>query len=174
MKSYLQDKENQTSIFNSIATLNELTFESEESFLLDYSTLSTLNYELISDLLEKLKNTRIKNLNRIIIAQLNVNSLRNKLESLVKMLRNSQDILLISETKTDSSFSTALFQIGGYITYGLDRNVNSGGILLYIREDIPSTLMNTYMFIGSFYIEMNIKKDKYLLVCTRNPNRNLI
>ena len=57
---------------------------SEESILLDQSTLSTLDYEPISDPFEKLKNTRLKNPNRLIIAQFNINSLRNKFESLVR------------------------------------------------------------------------------------------
>ena len=106
MKSYLQesDKENQTSVSNSIETLNEVTFESDESVLSNQSTLSTLDYEPISDPFEKLKNTRLKSPNRLIIAQLNINSLRNKFDSLVRMLHNNLDILLISETKTDSSF----------------------------------------------------------------------
>ena len=72
----------------------------------------------------------------MIIAQLNINSLRNKFDSLVRMLRNNLYILLISETKIDSSLPTAQFEIEGYITYRLDRNANGGRILLYIREDI--------------------------------------
>ena len=57
LKSYLQesDKENLTSVSNSIETLNEVTFESEESILLDQSMLSTLDYKPISDPFEKLK-----------------------------------------------------------------------------------------------------------------------
>ena len=107
-------------------------------------------------LLEILKNTRLKNPNRLIIAQLNINSLRNKFDSLVRMLHNNLDILLISETKIDSSFPTAQFQIEGCTTYRLDRNANGGGILLYIRKDIPSTLLNFDMSIESFFIEINI------------------
>ena len=40
LKRYLQElnKENQTSVSNSIETLNEVTFESEKSNLLDQST----------------------------------------------------------------------------------------------------------------------------------------
>ena len=108
MKSYLQesDKENQTSLSNSIETLNDVTFESEKSVLLNQSTLSTLSCKPISDPFEKLKNTRFKNPNRL-IAQLNVNSLCNKFDSLVRMLHNNLDILLMAETKIDSSFSTA-------------------------------------------------------------------
>ena len=111
----------------------------------------------------------------MIVAQLNFNkSLRNKFDSLVQMLHNNLDILLISETKINSSFPTVQFQIEGYTTYRLDRNANGGGILLYIREDIPSTLLNSDMSIESFSIEINIRKKKWLLVCTYNPNKNLI
>ena len=74
---------NQMSPSTSIKTLNEVTFESEESILLDQSTLSTLNYMSISDPFEKRKNTRLKNPNRLIIAHLNINSLRNKFDSLI-------------------------------------------------------------------------------------------
>ena len=73
-------------------------------FLLDQSTFLNFNYESISDPFEKLKNTRLKNSNRMVIAQLKINALRNKFDSLVQMQENNLDILLISETKIDSSF----------------------------------------------------------------------
>ena len=73
------------------------------------------------------------------------------------MLHNNLDILLISKTETDSLIPSAHSQIG-YTTYRLNRNAHGGGILLYIREDIPSTLLNTDMSIESFYIEMNVRK----------------
>ena len=56
----------------------------------------------------------------------------------------------------------------------MDRNSNGGGILLYVREDIPSTLLNTELHIEGFHNEINIRKRKWLLVCTYNPNKNLI
>ena len=95
MKSYLQesDIENQTSVSNSIETLNEVTYETKESILLYQSTFSTLNYEPNLDTLEKLKDTR-----------LNINSLRNRFGSFAL---NNLDILLNSETKIDSLFPTA-------------------------------------------------------------------
>ena len=121
-----------------------------------------------------IENIRSKNPNRSIIAQLNINSLRYKFDSLVEILRSNVDILLISETKIDSSFPTAKFKIEGYTTYRLDRILNGGGILLYVREDIPSTLLNTELLIEGFCIEINIRKKKWLLVCTYNPNKKLI
>ena len=94
------------------------------------------------------------------MAQLNINAMRNKFNSLVQMKHNDLDILLISETKTDFSFPGVQFHIEGYTTYRLDRNANVGGILLHIQKDIPSTLLNFNIFIESFYIEVNIRKKK--------------
>ena len=56
-----------------------------------------------------LKELRQKNLNRPIIAQLNINSIRNKFEFLEKVICDNLDILLISETKLDDSFPSAQF-----------------------------------------------------------------
>ena len=128
MKSYLRRKktetENQMRVSNCIEILSEVTFESEESILLDQRTLSTLNYDSISDSFEKFKNTRLKNPNRLKIAQLNMDSLHNKFDSLVRILHNNLDILLISETEINSSFRAAQFQMEGYTDSRLDRNDN--------------------------------------------------
>ena len=86
----------------------------------------------------------------MIIAQLNISPLLNKFDSLVEMLHNNLGILLIYETKIDSSFLTAQSQMEGYATYRLNINANSGGILLYIREDIPFTSVNTDRCIEKF------------------------
>ena len=61
---------------------------------------------------------------------------------------------LISEIKTDSSFAVVQFHIEGYIIpYRLDRYINGGGFLLYIREDIPSSLINFDVTIEDFSVE---------------------
>ena len=91
----------------------------------------------------ELKEIRQKNSNRIIIAQLNINSIRNKFDSLNEIIEDNIDALLISETKIDSSFPTAQFYIDGFTTYRRGRNINGGGIILYIRDDTPSALLDT-------------------------------
>ena len=143
--SQLSNKENHKRVSSpsEVIILNDSDFESEESFSLDQSTSSTLTHQLNLDPYSNIENIRSKNPSRLIIAQLNIISLRNKFDSLAEILHNNVDILLISETKIDSSFPTAQFKIKGYTTYRLDRNSNWGGILLYIREDIPSALLNT-------------------------------
>ena len=62
------------------------------------------------------------NSNRLVIAPLNINSLGNKFTPLSTMIKDNVYMLLISETKIDSSFSTAQFHIDGYTICGCDRN----------------------------------------------------
>ena len=87
-----------------------------------------------------LQSIRLKNLNRIIIAHLNINSIRNKIGLLGEMVSDRIDVLLVSETKLDNSFPTSQFRLNGYADpLRLDRTVHGGGLLLYIRNDITST-----------------------------------
>ena len=89
-----------------------------------------------------LRALRKKNLNKLIIAHLNVNSLRNKLEFLKEQIQDNIDILMISETKIDASFPIGQFLLNSYSTsFRLDRNAHGGCIPLYVREDISSKLL---------------------------------
>ena len=89
-----------------------------------------------------LRALRKKNFNKLVAAHLDVNSLRNKLELLKEQIQDNIDILMISETKIDPSFPIGQFLLNGYRTpFRLDRNAHGGGILLYVREDIPSKLL---------------------------------
>ena len=113
-----------------------------------------------------IENIRSKNPNRLTIAQLNINSLRYKFDSLVEILPSNVDMLLVSETKIDFSFPTAQIKIECYTVYRLDRKSKGGVILLHVREDIPSTLLNTELLIEDLCIEINRRKKKWLLVYT--------
>ena len=108
---------------------------------------------------EVLKNLRLKNVNRLICAQLNINSIKNKFNSLVDIINNNTDILMISETKLDPSFPNDQFHTHGFSEpYRFDRNGNGGGILLYIREDIPSKLKLTKITVEGFFGEINLRE----------------
>ena len=88
---------------------------------------------------ELLNNIRISNVNRLIIGQLNINSLRNKIEALKTIIRGKIDILVITETKLDDTFPTNQFSIDGFsMPFRLDREGGGGGgVIIYVREDIP-------------------------------------
>ena len=76
---------------------------------------------------------------------------------------------MISETKIDDSFPLTQFLIEGFTTpYRLDRNGSGGGILVYIREDIPSKLIPTdFSNREGFFLELNVRKrNGFCLVLT--------
>ena len=116
-----------------------------------------------------------KNLNRVILAQLNINSIRNKFDLLFEGIKGKVDVLMISETKIDETFPSRQFYIEGFTpSYRLDRNCHEGGILVYVREDIPSKLIEMNSSVESISIELNLKKKKWLVNCSYNVNNNNI
>ena len=75
-----------------------------------------------------------KNMNKIKIGQLNINSITNKFDLLIPAVVRNFYVLLTTETKIDSSFPEAQFEIDGFTTpYRFDRDYHGGGILLYMR-----------------------------------------
>ena len=59
----------------------------------------------------------------------------------------------------------------------LDRCSNGGGLLLHIREDIPSRLLTEYKPLENvecLFVEINIKKKKWLVCWSYNPYQNNI
>ena len=88
---------------------------------------------------DNLKYIRKDNLNKIIIAHLNINSIRYKFEHLVEQIKGNVDLLMISETKLNDTFPNDQFVIEGfYAPFRLDRNDKGGGIMLFVREGIPT------------------------------------
>ena len=65
---------------------------------------------------------RLKNPIRLILAHININSLRNRLDMLQEVMGNSIDVLIIFETKLDTSFHSSQFILDGFTPpYRLDR-----------------------------------------------------
>ena len=58
----------------------------------------------------------------------------------------------------------------------LDKNAKGGGILLHVREDIPSRLLNSKseIGIGIVSVEIKLRKRNKFLNCSNNLKKNLI
>ena len=52
-----------------------------------------------TDTLENLHNLRVKNIDRVIIGTLNINSIANKFDQLQLLIKETIDILIVTETK---------------------------------------------------------------------------
>ena len=83
---------------------------------------------------------------------------------------------MISETNIGDSFPLGNLVIAGFSKrYRLDRDSLGGGILLYVREDIPTNLIEVETKpIEGFYVEINLLNDKWLINCSNNPHKNMI
>ena len=106
-----------------------------------------------------LNNLRTKNVNRIILSHLNINSIRNK-------IRN----------KIDASFPSTQFLIPGFTEpYRRDRSEFGGGLLLYVNDHIPFKLVfKSAADDESLFVEINLYKKKYLIGATYNPCKTSI
>ena len=111
-----------------------------------------------------LKNMKDTNVDRIIIAHLNINSIRNKFDALKTMIAGNIDILLISETKLDESFPPSQFTVTGYRPpFRLDRTADGGGVIIYVRDDIPCKRLNSHNNTGNFeciFFELRLRRKK--------------
>ena len=113
--------------------------------------------------------------NKTKIALININYIRNKLDLLSDQVKGNVDILMISETKIDESFPVCQFEIDGFnIPFRVDRDQKSGGIMLYFREDLPAKLLSIDRVKESCFIELNLKRTKWLISYSNKPDKSNI
>ena len=93
-----------------------------------------------------------------------------KLNQLKELVLKQVDILVICETKLDETFRSSQFHMDGFsLPYRLDRNRNGGGVMIFVRENIPSKLLTKPNFpsgVEGLFVELNFTKSKWLLCDT--------
>ena len=98
------------------------------------------------------------------MGHLNINSLPNKFDQLKMIIGNNIDILILTETKIDSSFPNSQFMIEGLsMPFRLDKNRFGGGVMIYVPEDILSKQLAKHKLpvdIEGIFIEMELRKTK--------------
>ena len=122
-----------------------------------------------------IKRLKLSNPNKILLGHLNINSVRSKFECLRDIINNNIGILLISETKLDVTFPVGQFLINVFHSpVRKDRNDKGGGLLLYIQEHIPfrKIMIHPTPNIEVIFVEINLRKRKWLLICSYNPEKN--
>ena len=124
-----------------------------------------------------LQKIRSSNINRLIVGQLNINSLKSKFEGITNLIQHI-DILVLTETKLDETFPKNQFLIHGYSSpFCQDRNSNRGGVMIYAREDIPCKMLSKHDTPDDFegiFLELNLRKVKWFLFGGYNPHKDNI
>ena len=86
----------------------------------------------------------------VIFGNLNINSLPNnfdQLREIGEIVLKYVDVLVVTETKLDDTFLMSQFLVTGFsVPHRLDRHRNGGGIMIFIRDDIPSRMLRSMFF----------------------------
>ena len=106
-----------------------------------------------------LRGLRSKHPKNVFLGHLNVNSLRNKFESLNELIK---DIFLWSESKLDSSFSDSQFLVPCYRIVKKGQNKN-GGVLKSLKRN------NYQKKLEILLLEINLVKMKILVMELYKP-----
>ncbi len=144
------------------------------------------NVHIIEDpLVSAFTEARQKNAKSLITAHVNINSLKKEYKAPIDYFKdilqnNLVDILCISESKLDESIVEKDLDCSPqYKLYRKDRSSTSGGLVIWLRSDIPQQRMYHLEFdseehhIESIILELIIKKEKwYLILAYKNPNVN--
>ena len=155
---------------NRLAPVNGKDTLNEGGIILNPNAVSFVACESENvNITNKVKELRCQNVGNVIIGHLNINSLRYKFEDLCEIIDGYVDIMIIGETKLDESFPSNQFMVRGYKKpYRKDRNANGGGVMIYVREDIPSLEKENFLpnNIEAIAVEINLRKNKLLLIGT--------
>ena len=147
-------------------SVNNEHFSNSKSFFNDQQNLGF-----------NLQRVRTENPSRTIFGQIVINRMRHMFDLLMSIIKNEIDIFIISETKIDNSLQISQFTMTGYsIPLRLDRTSHGGGILFFVREDIPCRIIKTDCdadFEG-ILAEINLRKKKWFLCCSYNPHKSNI
>ena len=93
--------------------------------------------------------------------------MRNKFSSIVELVKDNIDVLLISETKIDSSFPSKQFAIDKYKIFCRGPNCFGGGLMFYVNENIPCRKLSPEQNDSNFeiiFLEITLRNRKWLLI----------
>ena len=80
---------------------------------------------------------RIKFKRNFIFLNVNINSFRHKFAPMQTILNDRKvDLLVVSESKLDSTFPDAQFNVDGFCIYRQDYIASTAGLLVYMSSDI--------------------------------------
>ena len=153
------------------ATVN-VTTQSEKSS----NSNNSQNSNDSNNFLQEMIQFRVLHPKSLISGHININGFRNKFFEVSDMLTQSLlDILFVSESKLDMSFPNIQFHIPGFKCHRADRNSRGGGIIAYIRNDLPHRRRDDLELLVSspveaLAIEIMVRKEAWLFICLYNPH----
>ena len=85
--------------------------------------------------LSEISKLRLRNVNKVLIGNLNIDSSRNKFDQLKDTVLKHIDVLISTETKLETFLIPQFLMDGVSKPYRFDRNKHGGGVMVYIRDN---------------------------------------
>ena len=118
---------------------------------------------------KNLKISSLRNLNEIIVGQLNIDSIRNRFDFPASPGKENIDMHMVLKTKFVKSLPVRQFLMNGYSASFRFEMMMEMGEVLHIRQDIPPKLLSMNQDINrdieGFFIEIDLlnKKKRFIL-----------
>ena len=94
------------------------------------------------------------------------------------MIGGKVDIPLINKTEIDGTFPTSQFLMSGYSNiYRLEIGMIKEEELCFVKDNLITFPVNGFCFSEKrdiFCVELNLRKQKWLIFCCYNPHKHLI
>ena len=108
-----------------------------------FLNISSKSTNIVTDAKLGLEEMKPNSPDNLILGHVSINSIQSKFDVFTYIIVNNIDIILISETKINDTFLTAQFFITVFsIPYRYIGNRTGGRIVLFVREDVPSRVLN--------------------------------
>ena len=110
------------------------------------------------------------------MCHLNINSIQNKFEELASLIKKSRtQIMIVSESKIDSSYPNSQFTISGYELYRNDRKKGGGGILAYVSSELICKRIKpvkSYKTIEVIVLDIKLKERSIIVIGLYRPPKS--
>ena len=131
-----------------------------------------LSTNSLSNQSDALTEIRIKNPKQLIIAHLNINSLRNKFDQLKILVQDKIHILVLTRNKLVDTFPGFEFHIPGHkVPFRKDKKKLGGRTKVFLRADIRCKKLNARIpeDVEALFLEINLRHTKWLFFGCHHP-----
>ena len=118
-----------------------LSLNGKNEYPSDYSDKSKM-YKVSGPILRDIK---LNYINRLLLSHLNINSIRNTFELLKHIIKGNMDIMVLTETKIDESFSKQEYYIEGYTSFRDEIETRMEEEYSFMSEDIACREIKSHM-----------------------------
>lgn len=111
-----------------------------------------------------------------LIVHLNINSLQNEVDKLTLINgKMKASVLILAETKIDSTCTNNQFRLSNYRLYRSDRKKGGGGVIVYVKEGIAVKrlkILHSFTTVEVIALDIKLSGSNCVVLCIYRPPRS--